>query len=672
MVRGGTRVDARGAGPARAFAESAVTSPRFVASAPTVAHALAHCDVTSCVSPASGTRRRETPRLRAWRRDVDLPARGTVRAVRGRLVSCIFVLTACGAAPEPSSAPAPSTVPAPELPADPAPVRAAIGGRLLAHDGAPLRAGEFGVYRNGFREAAAKGPLAADGSFHRELAPGVYTLVVSAVDHAQLARTLLVDRPIEVRGNLGTHERTGPGDVLQLRTEWLDPDGQALASEPRSARRDEGGTYRLDLGERPAQAVTLRYQLDPGDGRTYNGPLADSHVKDDGGDYWSVVGLAGREALVLDLAALPPAALAAALTWTGERPELLAMHQYRVRWNARRERLHAAIPKLDGKVLAPSEAQRAEQAALAAEALVEVDAAADTDARTWLRLTYLDLFAANADAGQSDHGEWIVDHVDPLDPRLGLLNVDMLLRGVLGSADPALLARGEAWYARRLDNPEPEVALDALSILLDRADKRGDDRHIAELYAVVRQPRFAGTFMATHLAQLFDPERILQRGKPLPDFEFAALAGGPPVTRAERAGRLYLLEFWTTWCGPCVADMPDVHAAYAKIHGVAVSSEERLRRLAPAPRPRVEFVSVSLDPSPDVVRKFRAEHWAMPWTHAHVGRDRQAEVMARFGFSGFPTTILVDGAGTIVEVGDALRRERLLPTLERALASAAP
>ena len=603
-----------------------------------------------------------------------LPARGTVRAVRGRLVSCIVVLTACGAAPEPSSAPAPSTVPAPEQPADPVPARAAIGGRLRAHDGAPLRAAEFGVYRNSFREAAVKGPLAADGSFHGELAPGVYTLVVSAVDHAQLVRTLLIDRPIDVRGNLGTYERLDPGDVLQLRTEWLGPDGQALASEPRSARRDEGGTYRLDLGERPAQAVTLRYQIDPGNGRTYNGPLADSHVKDDGGDdYWSVVGLAGRDTLVLDLAALPPAGRAAQVTWTGERPDLLAMHQYRVRWNAPLERLHAAIPKIDGKVLAPSEAQRAEQAALAAEALAEVDAAADTDARTWLRLTYLDLFATNDDAGQSAHGEWVLDHVDPLDPRLGLVNVDLLLRGVLKSADPALLARGEAWYARRQDNPEPGVALDALSCLLPRADERGDDRRIAELYTIVRQPRFAGTFMATHLAQLYDPDRILQRGKPFPDFEFAALAGGPPVTRAERAGRLYLLEFWATWCAPCVADMPDVHAAYAKIHGVgAVDPEDRLRRLAPVERPRVEFVFVSLDQSPDVVQKFRDEHWAMPWTHAFIGGDRQTEVKARFGFEGVPTAILVDSAGTIVEVGNAVRGERLLQTLERTLASVAP
>ncbi len=594
--------------------------------------------------------------------------------MRGHLVSCIFVLTACSAAPEPSSAPAPSTVPAPEQPADPVPERAAIGGRLHAHDGAPLRAAELAVYRNGFNEPATKGPLAADGSFHGELAPGIYTLVVSAVDHAQLVRTLLVDRPIDVRGNLGTHERPGPGEVLQLRTEWLGPDGQVLAREPRSARRDVGGTYRLDLGERPAQAVTLRYQIDPGDGRTYNGPLADSHVRDDGGgDYWSVVDLAGRDALVLDLAALPPAGRAAQVTWTGERPELLAMHQYRVRWTARLERLHAAIPKIDGKVLAPSEAQRAEQAALAAEALAEVDAVADTDARTWLRLTHLDLFATNDDAGQSAHGEWVLDHVDPLDPRLGLLNVDMLLRGVLKSADPALLARGEAWYARRHDNPEPQVALDGLSILIHRADKRGDDRRIAELYAVVRQPRFAGTNSATYLADLFDPDRSLQRGKPFPDFEFAALAGGPPVTRAERAGRLYLLEFWATWCGPCVADLPDVHAAYAKLHGVgAVDSEDRLRRLAPVERPRVELVFVSLDQSPEVVQKFRDEHWSMPWTHAFVGGDRHAEVTARYGLPGIPTAILIDGAGTIVEVGDALRGERLLPTLERALASVAP
>nr|WP_263429448.1 TlpA disulfide reductase family protein [Nannocystis pusilla] len=175
---------------------------------------------------------------------------------------------------------------------------------------------------------------------------------------------------------------------------------------------------------------------------------------------------------------------------------------------------------------------------------------------------------------------------------------------------------------------------------------------------------------AKTLAQRFDPGRILQRGKPFPGFEFPALAaGGRPITQAEREGKLYLVEFWATWCAPCVGEMPYLHATYAKVNGAGPGEgKDGLRRLGPVERPKIEFVSVSLDESPDDAQAFREAHWSMPWTHAFVGRAGEKEAMERYGFAGVPTAVLVDGAGTIVEVGRALRGERLLPTLERALA----
>src|SRR5690606_27738757 len=130
-----------------------------------------------------------------------------------------------------------------------------------------------------------------------------------------------------------------------------------------------------------------------------------------------------------------------------------------------------------------------------------------------------------------------------------------------------------------------------------------------------------GTGLADHLKQAFNPDRPLQRGKRLPDFEFPGLSpDDPPIKSADRAGRLYLLEFWATWCGPCVVDMPETHAAYAKVNG-AQPGEGDLRRLAPVEQPKVEFVFVSLDASPAEVKAFRAEQWSMPWTHAFAGFD---------------------------------------------------
>lgn len=596
--------------------------------------------------------------------------------MRGRIPLSVFLLAACGATAESPVKPTPSPVAAPTGPRDEARVAVAIGGRLRGHDGEALRAAEFVVLRNDFSEPTAKGKLAEDGSFRVEVEPGLYMLSVAAVDHAQVVQPLLVEGVVEVQGTLGTYAREDPGATLRLKAELLAADGERIATGPDTAARAADGSYRVDLRDRPKEAVKLRYQLVGNSGRTYNGPLADTHENDGGGDFWSVVAIEGRDELALDLAALPPAGKAAQLTWSGESPGIAALRAYRERWSVRVEQLSASMPRKDGKIVEPTPEQRAEVAALATEALAEADAATSDDARMLLRLAHLDVFAGHEDqAATRTRAEWLVERVDPQDLRLGLFwNLENVLARALDPADEALTARVEAWLARSQANPNPATALGAISLLIHRADERGDDARVAELYAAVREPRFTGTYTAKYLAQRFDPDRILQRGRPFPGFEFPALAaGGRPITRAERAGRLYFIEFWATWCGPCVADMPDLHAAYAQVNGARPGKgegEAGLRRLGSIERPKIEFVFVSLDQRPEDVRAFRAEHWSMPWTHAFVGRDGEKEVMERYGFSGVPTGVLVDGAGTIIEVGAALRRERLLPTLERALASA--
>jgi thiol-disulfide isomerase/thioredoxin len=124
---------------------------------------------------------------------------------------------------------------------------------------------------------------------------------------------------------------------------------------------------------------------------------------------------------------------------------------------------------------------------------------------------------------------------------------------------------------------------------------------------IVRKPGLAGKSLA-------------------PDFAITTLSG-ETITLAGLEGKIVLLDFWATWCPPCVASVGELRD---------------LRRAWP--EERLALVSVSVDEDETAWRQFVAGH-GMTWPQY---RDTDERLVLAFRVSAFPTYVLLDGDGAEV------------------------
>lgn len=519
-----------------------------------------------------------------------------------------------------------------------------ISGKLVGYDRKPMVLAHAHLIKAPSPKPLVQVKAQSDGSFSLATKEtGLLVVEFTGVNHMALDVPLLIERPvrIELSVTLATYSYAEEIKDLKIMTDLTN----YAFDKAQSMQKQSDGTYSIEL-QATKDKVTYQILGAEKTGRSINGTQSDALEYDDGGDYRSIVAAKdGKVKIVFDPSKTLRSSAEPEAKFSDPSSTVAKIAAIQLEVNKRGPLVSNAMNEF---VKAGNDYKKftydwsTDQASVLSRLKTEKDPLA----RQALLLDYIDTkskFAAKADPAI---GIQVFKEIPP-DSKLWMLPTLPLMKTAGDLCGDEKIFK--EYLARFLDkHPDMTLKTNMLMNELAAAKMKNDEKSLT-LYYEIAVKFFGDTPMGRNVKERFSPVIKISVGKTVPAFKVRSLDDTTKFfTNETFKGKLYMLDFWATWCGPCVGEMENLHKAYEKF-----KSKD------------FQILSLSLDRQQADVSRFRGDKWKMPWLHTFVTNDKA--LTNAFEVIAIPRPLLVDKNGTIVAMESELRGNQLEKTLAKFL-----
>jgi len=141
--------------------------------------------------------------------------------------------------------------------------------------------------------------------------------------------------------------------------------------------------------------------------------------------------------------------------------------------------------------------------------------------------------------------------------------------------------------------------------------------------------------LASSLLSISSAALALEQGQQAPDFTLPDITEGkPPITLSALRGKTVYVDFWASWCAPCLRSMPLINELYVKYREQGF-----------------EVIAINVDDPIEDGRDFLLD---TPLDYL-IAADTKGEMLGAYGVRGMPTSFLIDHEGVVRMVHTGFR-----------------